>query len=62
MLERSRSLTIQAPSAWWLRPGHTITVHLPDSDPERHLVAAVEHTTGGVMTVTTRTPDPSPIG
>jgi hypothetical protein len=55
---RGRSLTISTPSAYWLRPGDTITVQLPTGDPETHLVARVEFDLRtGLSTITTRLPD-----
>lgn len=58
MLSRSRSYTLSAPSAWWLRPGHTVTVQLPTGDQERHLVSAVAFSLRDHrMTVQTRLPD-----
>lgn len=58
MLSRSRSYTLTAPSAYWLRPGDTVTVDLDAADTTRHLVAEVTHTLrDGRMRVTTRLPD-----
>lgn len=57
LLSRSRSLSIDAVSAWWLRPGHTVTSQLPTGPQERHLVAGVTFRTGGQMSVLTRLPD-----
>lgn len=58
MLSRARSLTLDAVACWWLRPGDTITVQLPEGPPERVLVSAVSFDLAeGRMTVTTRTPD-----
>lgn len=55
---RGRSFSLQAISAYWLRPGHTIEVTLPLGDPEQHLVTGVEFDLGeGTMRVTTRLPD-----
>lgn len=56
MLARARTYTIDAVPAWWLRPGHTVTVQLPLGDQERHLVAAVGFSPGR-MTIQTRLPD-----
>jgi hypothetical protein len=62
-LSRSRSYTLTAVAAWWLRPGRTVTVQLPTGGQERHLVSRVAFSTGGRMAVTTRLPDNvSPIG
>lgn len=58
MLSRSQGLRVTAVAAWWVRPGHTITVTLPTTAQERHLVAAVEFDLSEMtMTVTTRLPD-----
>lgn len=57
LLSRARGYTINAVSAWWLRPGHTVTVKLPTGGQERHVVVGVVHKTGGTMTVITRLPD-----
>lgn len=58
MLSRSRSYTVRAVAAYWLRPGHTVTLQLPAGRQERHLVSAVEfEPLLGAMTVTTRLPD-----
>lgn len=57
LLSRSRSLRLEAVSAWWLRAGHTVTVQLPQGPQERHLVAGVIFRAGDRMTVVTRLPD-----
>lgn len=58
MVSRGRSLRITAPSAYWLRPGDTITATLPTGDPETCLVASVEFDLRtGLMDITTRLPD-----
>lgn len=56
MLARSRSYTIQAVPAWWVRPESTITVQLPLGEQERHLVSRVGFRPGA-MTIETRLPD-----
>lgn len=57
VVTRGRSITLDAVAAYWLRPGHTVLVRLPDGPPERALVARVEFTlSAGTMTVTTRQP------
>lgn len=38
-LSRGRSLNVEAVAAWWLRPGHVVSVQLPTGNQERHLVA-----------------------
>lgn len=58
LVTRGRGVTVTAPCAWWVRPGHTATVVRPRSaSPESHLVGSVrfelaEHR----MTVGTRVP------
>jgi len=55
---RGRSFSLDAISAYWLRPGHTIQVQLPLGGPENHLVTAVDFDLrDGTMHVTTRLPD-----
>lgn len=55
---RGRSFQVTAPSAYWLRPGHTVKLTLPLGDPELHLVTAVTFDLAtGFMDVTTRLPD-----
>jgi len=55
---RGRSMDLDAVAAYWVRPGHTVTVQLPLGGQERHLVSAVtfDLTTGG-MRVVTRLPE-----
>ena len=56
-LSRGRSLSVTAVAAYWLRPGHTVTVQLPTGDQERHLVSRVDFDIpAGLMTVRTRRP------
>lgn len=58
LVTRGRGVTVVAPCAWWVRPGHTATVIRPRSaTPEAHLIGSVsfdlaEHR----MTVGTRVP------
>lgn len=55
---RGASLTLRAISAYWLRPGHTVTVQLPTGLAQDHLVESVEFDLlDGSMDVTTRLPD-----
>ncbi|GAA4627263.1 hypothetical protein GCM10023113_27550 [Cellulomonas oligotrophica] len=57
---RGRALRVEsAAAAYWLRPGHTVTVALPSGPQERHLVQAVQFDLAGsgVMNVTTRLPE-----
>jgi len=57
-VSRGRSLTITAHSAYWLRPGNTITVQLVTGPEELHLVSSVTFDLpSGLMTITTRQPD-----
>lgn len=61
-LRGGRSMTLEAPAAYWLRPGHTVAVQLPLGPPELHLVSAVTfRLRTGSMTVTTRHPESTPI-
>lgn len=55
-LARSRSYTVEAVPAWWVRPGQTVTLQLPLGSQERHLVSRVGFTPGR-MRVETRLPD-----
>jgi len=58
MVSRGRALRIVTPSAYWVRPGDTLTVQLPTGDPETHLVASVQFDLKtGLMDITTRLPD-----
>lgn len=58
LVSRGRGVTITAASAWWVRPGHTVTVIRPrNATPERHLVGSIVwDLAGDVMTVSTRIP------
>lgn len=57
-VQRGRTFTLTAPSHYWLRPGHTVTVQLPLGPQERHIVQAVEFDLPTArMTLTTRRPD-----
>lgn len=56
MLARSRSYQLTAVPAWWVRPGHTITLQLPLGSQERHLVSRVGFRPNA-MTIETRLPD-----
>jgi hypothetical protein len=56
MLARSRSYTVDAVPAWWLRPEDTITLQLPLGEQERHLVSRVAFAPGR-MSIETRLPD-----
>jgi hypothetical protein len=54
---RGATLTIRAVAAYWLRPGHTVDVTLPDGQTRRRLVARVSFdVTAGTMDVSTRLP------
>jgi hypothetical protein len=55
---RGRTLTVEAVADYRLRPGHTISVQLPQGGADLHLVSAVtfEQPTG-TMTIRTRVPD-----
>jgi hypothetical protein len=55
---RGRSLSLSAISAYWLRPGMTVTAQLPTSALETHLCASVAFDlTAGRMALTTRRPE-----
>ncbi len=58
-LGRARTLTLTAVAMWWLRPGDTITVAVPDyPDQARLLVSSVTYDIAArTMTITTRAPD-----
>lgn len=57
-LAEGRTLDLEAITAWWLRPGHTVAVRLPSGGREAHLVVAVDaNLTSGRMRVATRLPD-----
>jgi hypothetical protein len=56
-LSRGRTFELEAHSAYWLRPGDTVTVTLPTGGQERHLVASVRfYVPEGRMFLTTRLP------
>lgn len=58
MVSRSRSVNLTAVAAWWVRPGHTVTVDLPASDEARHLVSSVVFDLSEMtMDLATRLPD-----
>jgi len=56
MLARSRSYSLSAVPAWWLRPRQTVALTLPLGSQERHLVSSVSFSPG-TMRLTTRLPD-----
>lgn len=57
-VSRGRRAQLEAHAAYWLRPGHTVTVQLPTGPQERHLVAAVAFSfPAGGMGVRTRVPE-----
>jgi hypothetical protein len=56
-VSRGRSFTLSAISAYWLRPGDTVTVTLPTGSQERHIVVSVQfQMPQGQMNLTTRVP------
>ncbi|ARU53514.1 hypothetical protein CBR64_20880 [Cellulosimicrobium cellulans] len=57
-ISRGRQMSVEAAAAaYWLRPGHTITVQLPTGPQERHLVSSVTFDLpSGTMHVRTRVP------
>jgi len=57
LFSRGKTLTFRAVAAYWLRPGMTVDVTLPDGSTRRRLVASVRFDTlAGVMDVSTRLP------
>lgn len=57
LVTRGRSLRLTAIAAYWLRPGHTITVQLPTGEPELYLIQSITfHPLSGLMDITTRQP------
>jgi hypothetical protein len=56
LLARSRSYSVTAVPAWWVRPEQTVTLQLPLGSQERHLVSRVGFRPGA-MTIETRLPD-----
>lgn len=58
---RARTCTVEAIAAYWLRPGHTVTLRThPDLPAEVHLVQSVTfRPMDGLMDVQTRIPDPA---
>ena len=58
LVTRGRGITLTAISAYWLRPGDTITVTLPTGDTEAHIIKSVTFNfPAGTMTVITRQPN-----
>lgn len=58
LARRGRSFVIQAVSAYWLRPGATVTATLPEGEQERLLVSAVNFSfPSGSMSVRLRQPE-----
>ncbi|TDE91590.1 hypothetical protein EXU48_15710 [Occultella glacieicola] len=57
-ISRGRQFNVSVPAAYWVRPGHTVTIQLPTGPQERHLVASVEFRfPSGDMSVRTRVPE-----
>lgn len=56
MLSRSRSYTLTAVPAWWVRPRQTTALTLPLGSQERHIISSVSFGPG-TMRLTTRLPD-----
>lgn len=42
LVGRGHQMTMTAHAAYWLRPGHTVTVQLPTGDQQRYLVRQVQ--------------------
>jgi hypothetical protein len=58
VVQRGRSFTLQSVSAYWLRPGMSITAQLPLGPAERHIIRAVSFDLDtATMTLTTRRPE-----
>lgn len=58
MSRRGRSFVLNSVSAYWLRPGQTVTATLPEGDQERLLVSAVYFNfPSGSMSVRLRQPE-----
>lgn len=58
LLSRSRTQTATTVAAWWVRPGHTVTIDLPLSSPAQHIVSWVDYDIDDMtMTLGTRLPD-----
>lgn len=56
-ISRGRAFNVEAPSAYWVRPGTTVTISLPTGPQERHLVASTSFRfPSGAMSVRTRVP------
>lgn len=59
-ISRGRSFRLSAVAAYWLRPGHTVTVQLPTGAQERHLLSSVVFDLStGRMNVDSRLPVPT---
>lgn len=58
VMSRANSVTLTAVAMYWLRPGMTINVKLPERNTEMHLVSSVKfNITDGTMQVVTRQAD-----
>ncbi|MFE5839132.1 hypothetical protein [Arthrobacter sp. NPDC056493] len=54
---RGNQMTLEAHAAYWLRPGHTVTVQLPAGDQQRFLVTQVQfNPTTGTMDLVLKQP------
>lgn len=61
LVNRGRSFELDAVSAYWIRPGMTVTEALPLGDSEDHLVSAVSFDLAtGLMRLRTRLPQDDP--
>lgn len=57
LVTRGRSLSLEAHAAYWLRPGHTISVKLPTGSAELHLIKSIRfEPLAGKMQIETRQP------
>jgi hypothetical protein len=57
LVTRGRGISLSAVSAYWLRPGHTVSITLPQGATENHIVKSVDFDLGsGRMNLETRQP------
>lgn len=58
LVTRGRELTIEAAAAYWLRPGHTVTVQLSTGAVQKLIVSSITfNPPRGTMTIKTRYPE-----
>lgn len=57
LVTRGRSLELSAAAAYWLRPGMTVAVTLPNGEPAAHIIQSITfQPSSGLMSLTTRQP------